>query len=207
MSDNPANNPPTTNHFATCGLPTFLCECAPHPCASVPAGERTKFAWLRALAGRPDLTPKEFQVLTLLGNYAGGNLDRAFPGSLQLANDACIGGNDESKKRAVRKHLRELAKKGYIVKTREGSSVGQNRAAEYRVTVPEWEESQPIPEEVEAPSVAQDDEPEVTWESEYTEEDYATPQQPVERHGFPSRRRPPSRKQEEGWREPRGPQD
>lgn len=93
-----------------------------------------KFAFLRSLAGREDLTHAEFRVLVLLMNYTDRHLMNAYPGTVRLAQDMAI--NDV---RQVRRLLKSLEAKGYLeVVWAGGSRRGSRRSAtNYMVTLPD----------------------------------------------------------------------
>lgn len=102
-----------------------------------------KFEYLEALRGRVgsgdhQITRAECVALVMLGTYASADLTSARPGHARLAED--LGYTGSNAQRSVRELLASLARKGYVVITHHGTNVVGNVAAEYRLTLPEWEE-------------------------------------------------------------------
>lgn len=96
-----------------------------------------KFAYVKELRGRADLTPAEYQLLITLWTYTSADLDRARPGAARLARDL------NKSERLIWKQLGALETKGFIVaKMRGGAPRGGRKSAnEYTLTLPT-----PVPE-------------------------------------------------------------
>lgn len=110
----------------------------PRPSGKTPR----KFEFREALRGRigdgdQQITRPEFVALAMLETYANADLTSARPGHARLAEDLGYTGADPQ--RIVRRLLASLIRKGYIVVTHHGTNVVGNVAAEYRLTLPEWE--------------------------------------------------------------------
>jgi len=110
----------------------------PRPSGKTPR----KFQYREALRGRigdrdDQITRPEFVALAMLETYADADLTSARPGHARLAEDLGYTGADPQ--RIVRRLLASLTQKGYIVVTHHGTNVVGNVAAEYRLTLPEWE--------------------------------------------------------------------
>lgn len=105
-------------------------------------GVPRKLVYAEALAaGRDDLTDAEFRLLMAMWKYANNNtLGDVRPGHARLAEQVGLAPS-KSNRDNVRKRIGSLIRKGYVVKVREGTTVPHRRAAEYRLTLPEWEES------------------------------------------------------------------
>lgn len=111
----------------------------PEPSSRVPR----KLLYAEALAaGRPDLTGAEYRLLMAMWKYANNStLGDIFPGHTRLAEQVGLSGKSGRDK--VRARIGSLIRKGYVIKLRDGSSVSTRRAAEYRLTLPEWEQGSP----------------------------------------------------------------
>lgn len=100
-----------------------------------------KFEFREALRGRigsgdHQITRPEYVALGMLETYANADLTNAHPGHARLAED--LGYTGANAQRTVRELLASLARKGYVVVTRKGSSIGGNVPTVYRLTLPEW---------------------------------------------------------------------
>lgn len=92
--------------------------------------------------GRPELTPAEYRLLMAMWRYADNStLGGIFPGHSRLA--AQVGLSGKSGRDTVRTRIGSLIRKGYLVKVRDGRTVPTRLAAEYRLTLPEWEQGSP----------------------------------------------------------------
>lgn len=120
-------------------LPEFMRPEVVEPTKTKRPAKVDKFAYRKALHGRfgpgRELTMAEYVVLGLLWDYADDGLTNAHPGAARLARDLSYSG--PSAEETVRKRLRSLRRKGFIVRTRE--SRGPGSADTYRLTLPEWE--------------------------------------------------------------------
>lgn len=94
-----------------------------------PDGERDKFAYVKALRGRADLTLGEFRLLITIWSYTDPEGRHAHPGTDRLANDLGHHGD-----RRVRRMIPELLAKGYLVTSRVGG--GRKKATEYELAMP-----------------------------------------------------------------------
>jgi len=92
-------------------------------------GRRDKFAYVKALRGRADLTLGEFRLLITIWSYTDPDGRHAHPGTDRLANDLGHRGD-----RRVRRMLPELLAKGYLVTSRVGG--GRKKATEYELAMP-----------------------------------------------------------------------
>lgn len=117
----------------------------PRPATTRKPGRKTprKFEYLEALRGRVGsgdhrITRAEYVALVMLGTYASADLTSARPGHARLADDLGYAGSNAQ--RSVRELLASLTRKGYVVITHHGTNVVGNVAAEYRLTLPEWED-------------------------------------------------------------------
>lgn len=92
-----------------------------------------KFAYGKALrdAGRV-LTGKEFQMLRNMETYADADLGGAFPGHQRLGEH--MGYEGANAARQAGKYIRELERKGFVLRVSPGTSAG--RAAVYRLGLP-----------------------------------------------------------------------
>ncbi|MEE1651827.1 helix-turn-helix domain-containing protein [Brachybacterium sp. J144] len=115
-------------------------EPASGPMSAVPR----KLLYAEALAaGRPDLTDAEFRLLMAMWKYADNTtLGDIFPGHARLVEQLGLAPT-KSNKDNIGKRIASLIRKGYVVKVREGTTVPHRRAAEYRLTLPEWEQGSP----------------------------------------------------------------
>ena len=84
---------------------------------------RDKFAYIKALRGRADLTPAEYRLLVTLWSYTDGDCRHAYPGAGHLARDVAV-----TDPRNVKRTLKSLLTKGYLMQTRVGGKVGMSRA-------------------------------------------------------------------------------
>lgn len=91
-----------------------------------------KFAYVKALRGRHELTPAEFQLLVILWTYTDGECTHAHPGAGRLAADL---GKD---RRLVKRQIQSVVAKGYLrVEQEGGSAKGSSRTANtYTLTLP-----------------------------------------------------------------------
>lgn len=98
-----------------------------------------KFEYLEALRGRigkgpTSLTLPEYATLVTLYSYADSDLTNARPGHARLASDLSYSGPNAT--RTTRRLTSSLEKKGYLVVTKKGTSIGGNAATTYRLTLP-----------------------------------------------------------------------
>lgn len=98
-----------------------------------------KFAYVRALRGRPDLTPAEYQLLITVWSYTDQNGRHARPGYARLATDLCKG------ERVVRRQLQDLIDKGYLAVMSIGG--GRKAANAYALALPIDAIQPPLPTE------------------------------------------------------------
>lgn len=116
-------------------------EAAKVPKAEISHGKAwPKLLYAEALAkGRPDLTDTEHRLLMAMWLYADNHaLDGIYPGHTALSEQVGLSGKSGRDK--VRTRINSLIRKGYVIKVREGRSIPAKVAAEYRLTLPEWEE-------------------------------------------------------------------
>ena len=88
-------------------------------------------------SGEHLITRAEYVALVMLGTYASADLTSARPGHARMAEDLGYAGTNAQ--RSVRELLGSLIRKGYVVITHHGTNIVGNVAAEYRLTLPEWE--------------------------------------------------------------------
>lgn len=105
-------------------------------------GAPRKLEYAETLAGgRPDLTDAEYRLLMAMWRYADNTtLGDIFPGHARLAEHVGLAPTKNNRD-SVGRRIGSLIRKGYVVKVREGTTVPHRRAAEYRLTLPEWEGS------------------------------------------------------------------
>jgi hypothetical protein len=130
----PAEEPVRLSAPATGPLTEW--EKVPRPLDRGEPDLRAFFALFKAInrGGRPDLSPEEIACLNVMLTYCTHvTLGDCRPGQERLAQ-----GLGKST-RQVRRYLGALTGKRYIVLVRKGSGYGNNRADEYRLTLPEWE--------------------------------------------------------------------
>lgn len=103
-------------------------------------GVPRKLVYAEALAaGRDDLTDAEYRLLMAMWQYANNTtLGDIFPGHARLAEQVGLT-RTKNNRDSVGRRIGSLIRKGYVVKVREGAAVPHRRAAEYRLTLPEWE--------------------------------------------------------------------
>lgn len=89
--------------------------------------------------GRADLSDSEHRLLMAMWRYADNEkLDGIWPSHTRLAEMVNLKPT-KSNLDNLRMRIRSLEVKGYIVKVSDGRTVPTRRAAEYRLTLPEWE--------------------------------------------------------------------
>lgn len=88
-----------------------------------------KFAYVRALRGRTDITPAEFQLLMMVWSYTDQNGRNARPGTDRLTED--LGKQDA---RGVRRLLQALVDKRYLSVMTAGG--GRSAATTYALALP-----------------------------------------------------------------------
>lgn len=91
-------------------------------------------------AGRHDLTDAEYRLLMAMWKYADNTtLGDIYPGHARLAEQVGLAPTKNNRD-SIGRRISSLIQKGYVVRVREGATVPRRRAAEYRLTLPEWEE-------------------------------------------------------------------
>lgn len=97
-----------------------------------------KLIYAELLTEDRDLTNAEYRMLMAMWKYADSKtLGNVRPGHAVLAEQ--IGRPGKSGRDAVGERIASLIEKGYVVKVREGRTRPYRQAAEYRLTLPEWE--------------------------------------------------------------------
>ena len=91
-----------------------------------------KFAYMKELRRRPDLSPAEYQLLVTVWTYTDERCKNARPGAQRLAVDLC------KTERVVRSQLSDLEKKGYLAVQSTGGSPrgGKKTATVYALALP-----------------------------------------------------------------------
>lgn len=92
-----------------------------------------KFAYIKELRGRTDMTPSEFRLLVTVWSYTDGEGRHARPGASRLARD--LGHNG---RRQVIRMLQSLVTKGYLMVELVGGAPkeGARMASEYALSIP-----------------------------------------------------------------------
>lgn len=111
------------------------------PVPKVPSGVPRKLLYAEVLAaGRPDLTDAEYRLLMAMWKYADNTtLGDIYPGHARLVEQVGLAPTKNNRD-SIGRRISSLIQKGYVVRVREGATVPRRRAAEYRLTLPEWEE-------------------------------------------------------------------
>lgn len=93
---------------------------------------RDKFAYVKLLAGRSDLTHAEYRALVSVWNYTDAAGRCAHPGPLRIGRDM----GNLTAEHATRT-LRSLVRKGYLHVTRPGGTTTNGGANEYELALPD----------------------------------------------------------------------